>query len=280
MQDFPHYLRDLGRSADPQLGFFGPSSLVWTVSRERVLLLAGMRALLLQVANPKVAQGVADHSDFQRWPVRRMTRTFAAVYAIAFGTREEAIEAALNVHRIHQRVRGTVKDPLPRAVDPRYDANDPELLLWVFATLADSTVSAYGTFFHPLSSQECERYYQDYRMFGSLFGIPDHFFPDTWEGLQSWFREELSESRLVITPTARRIFRELLSCTVTARLAAPINYILAGGMLPPQVRAAFGIRWSRSKQAAYLAAVAAVRASARVAPDLIRVVSAARRKER
>src|SRR5512144_1521758 len=44
------------------LGFYGPDSIMWRINREAVLLGAGPAALLLQVAHPLVAEGVAQHS--------------------------------------------------------------------------------------------------------------------------------------------------------------------------------------------------------------------------
>ena len=93
-EQFRRYLQDLGSDIQPGAGFFSPETVFWRVSREPALLLAGMRALLLQIAHPKVAQGVADHSRYREDPLGRGIRTFTAVYSLVFGRREEAIEAA------------------------------------------------------------------------------------------------------------------------------------------------------------------------------------------
>ena len=42
------------------------------------LLLAGGRALLLQLAHPKVAAGVAQYSHFQQNPLARLQRTMSS----------------------------------------------------------------------------------------------------------------------------------------------------------------------------------------------------------
>ena len=63
---------------DPSLGFYGPGTAMWRVNREAVLLGAGPAALLLQIAHPHVAEGVAHHSDFQSDPWRRLRRTTKA----------------------------------------------------------------------------------------------------------------------------------------------------------------------------------------------------------
>ena len=170
---FRQSLEDLGRDVEPGAGFFSPETVFWRISREPALLLAGMRALLLQIAHPKIAQGVSDHSRYREDPLGRGIRTFTAVYSLVFGDRDEAIEAAMRVRFVHDSVHGQVMGPLPAGMDSSYDANDPELLLWVAATLLDSSVVAYELFVEPLSAEEKEQLYQQAKCFGQLFGIPE-----------------------------------------------------------------------------------------------------------
>ena len=72
---------------------FGPGSLTWRVNGEAVLLLGGGRALILQVAHPKVAAGVAEFSDYRQDPWGRLYRTLEVTLKIAFGD-PEASQAA------------------------------------------------------------------------------------------------------------------------------------------------------------------------------------------
>jgi uncharacterized protein (DUF2236 family) len=51
-------------------GVFEENSITRRVNRENILLLGGGRALLMQLAHPKVAAGVDDHSDFRLHPIR------------------------------------------------------------------------------------------------------------------------------------------------------------------------------------------------------------------
>src|SRR4051794_3350017 len=61
---------------DDARGLYGPGSEAWALNREAMLLLgAGPRALLLQLAHPQVAAGVADHSDFSVDPWARLRGT-------------------------------------------------------------------------------------------------------------------------------------------------------------------------------------------------------------
>ena len=86
---FRQYLEKLGRSIEPGSGFFSPDTVFWHVSREPALLLAGMRALLLQIAHPKVVQGVADHSRYREdpWVVGFAPLLLSTVSCLAAGMR-------------------------------------------------------------------------------------------------------------------------------------------------------------------------------------------------
>lgn len=219
-----------------------PDTVFWRVSREPALLLAGMRALLLQIAHPKIAQGVADHSRYREDPLGRGIRTFTAVYSLVFGGRDEAIEAAIRVRSVHDHVHGQVMGPPPAGMDPSYNANDPELLLWGAATLLDSSVVAYELFIEPLSAGEKEQLYQQAKRFGQLFGIPEQRYPDSWADFQNWWRQMLCSDTLTVTDTARDIYRGLLTGTWFTRLLAPFNYSMTALLLPERLVDSFGMR--------------------------------------
>jgi len=109
-------------------------------------------------------------------------------------------------------------------------ANDPELLLWVAATLLDSSVVAYELFIEPLSAEEKEQLYQQAKRFGQLFGIPEQRYPDSWANFQNWWQQMLCSDTLTVTDTARGIYRGLLTGTWFTRLLAPFNYSMAAGI--------------------------------------------------
>ena len=64
--------------------YFSPESLFWQVNRESWMVLSGPRALLLELAHPLVAAGVAEHSDFRRRPMGRLFRTLGVMTALNF----------------------------------------------------------------------------------------------------------------------------------------------------------------------------------------------------
>ena len=125
-------------------GYFDPEGMAWRIGRESALLLGGGRALLLQVAHPLVAAGVAAHSDYRNNPWRRLEQTMRTVWTIVYGTRAEADAVAARIRAGHSRVRGEIKrDMGPFRSGTRYSALDPQLLLWVHATLVDTALLVY-----------------------------------------------------------------------------------------------------------------------------------------
>ena len=104
---------------DPVLGFYGPDSMMWRINREAVLLGAGPAATLLQVAHPLIAEGVAQHSDFQGDPFGRLRRTLATTMDLVFGDGATAERALRRLNSVHASVRGPVADPDIAQVDRR-----------------------------------------------------------------------------------------------------------------------------------------------------------------
>ena len=102
---------------DPVLGFYGPGSRMWRINREAVLLGAGPTALLLQLAHPLVAEGVAAHSDFEADPAGRLRRTLRTTLALVFGdgpAAEAAVRRLNGVHATRARRRRPIRTPRGR----------------------------------------------------------------------------------------------------------------------------------------------------------------------
>ncbi|MEX2160418.1 MAG: oxygenase MpaB family protein [Anaerolineales bacterium] len=241
---------------NPQAGFFGPGSMAWRLSRELVLGLVVLRALFLQVAHPKIAQGVAEHSDFRRRPFARAYATFKAQQRIVFGTCDEAIDALVRIYARHTVISGD-----------SYRANDPSLLFWVYATLIDSMFFAYRTFLPDLTAAEWARFYEEGKLFASLIGIPAEQVPPRLADFNAWMQAAISSDEITVSPVGREIGRSLLRMPVG--LAASLNAILAGGTLPPKLRQQFGIRWSLRRQKWFNAFAASIKWLMRVTPQFL-----------
>src|SRR5256885_7519651 len=103
-------------------GLFGPGSASWQVNRETTVLFGGARALLMQAAHPLVLAGARQTGFYERNPWKRLERTLRLQFAITFGTRAEALDAAAPINRVHRGIhRGDEVTGL------RDDALDPDL---------------------------------------------------------------------------------------------------------------------------------------------------------
>jgi len=237
--------------------------MAWRLQRE-VLLLAGWgRAILLQLAHPLVARGVADHSDFrgERWGrLHRLDRTLRAMLALTFGSEQEAEAAAKGIRAIHRRVHGE----LPSAEGPfpahaRYTAEDPALLTWVHATLLDSYLLTYELLVGPLTAEEQDRYCAESRRAESLLGMPSGCLPVSVAELREYLAHMLASGEVTVGETARLLSQDILypPTFLIGRPLVSLARLPAIGLLPASVRRGYKLTWS-PRQARSLALVAAV----------------------
>jgi uncharacterized protein (DUF2236 family) len=229
-------------------GHFAPDSVVRRLGNTPVTpFLGGGTAVLLQVAHPLVAAGVADHSDYGRDLWRRLARTLRALYLITFGTREEAERAGATVQAVHRRVTGTTRIPLGRfPAGTAYSASDPDLMLWVHATLVHASLAAYQTFERPLSHSEQESYYRDMATVARLFGVPDGVVPPTLGEFRRYVDDMLAGDTLTVTPIAGEIADVILRAPLPAplRLFAPAHRLATAALLPARLRGEYRLRWT------------------------------------
>lgn len=268
------------RRIDPGAPLFAPDSITRRVNREAVLLLGGGRALLLQIAHPLVAAGVAAHSRFEQEPLQRLWRTLERTLTIVFGSGAQAVDAVRRVEGAHQRVRGTLSaacGPFPAGT--AYDANDPALLLWVHATLVDSAMVAYQRFVGPLPAGERRRFYDESRVTARLFGIPSRLIPPNEAAFRAYVREMLRGETLTVCRDARAIAASLLSPPLPPglRQLAGATRLLTVGLLPPVIRRRYGLPWGPLRERALDAAAATLRISLPLLPAPWREFPQARR---
>lgn len=257
-------------------GLFGPETVTWTVNRELVLLAGGGRALLLQVAHPLVAAGVEQHSDYGRDPWGRLYRTLDLTTKIAFGDEETARRAATRVWGTHGRVHGVSDE------GSSYDARDPALLTWVWATLVDTALLVYERAVRPLAPEELDRYHAEQVRFAEAFGVPPGHAPADPVAFRAYF-DLMVGAELRVTDAARAVARSTLSppgLPAPARLPFRALGVLTAGLLPERVRDDYGFAWSPRRARALRAGAGAVRALLPLVPKIAREFPAARRATR
>jgi uncharacterized protein (DUF2236 family) len=212
-----------------------------TVAREGALLAGGARAILLQIAHPAVGQGVAEHSDFAARPLDRLRTTLTYVYCVTFGTAEEIDAVAAQVTAAHRKVAGA-----------GYRASDPELQLWVAATLYDTAVLLYEELFGPLELAVADKVYEQYAVLGTALQVPTQLWPTDRAAFQAYWHDMIDT--LEVTDEARRVARDLLSAErapLLLKAAMPLNRFLTAAWLPEQIRIQYGLHWDEAQQRRY-----------------------------
>src|SRR4051812_28898106 len=196
-------LRLLGRSPLRRRPLHRPPLSYADLSAEGALLAGGGRALLLQLAHPAVALGVAEHSRFAEDPLRRLWGTLEYLYVLALGTEEEVRRIARHVGGAHRGVRGEGQVP--------YDARDPDLQLWVAATLYATTVQLAEAVHGPLPDALADELYREDAGIGTALGMPAELWPVDRAAFAGYWREQLA--LLDVSPTARKLAVALLRPT-------------------------------------------------------------------
>jgi uncharacterized protein (DUF2236 family) len=266
------------RPLTPDPGLYGPGSEAWRLNREAALLLgAGPRALLLQIAHPLVAEGVDQHSDFRADPWARLAGTLRSYLRIVYGTTAQARDEIRRLNGLHRSIAGPVRDiDAATRFGGAYAARDPELSLWVHATLVDSTLATADAWLGAQPPGARARFYAETLVVGRLFGVPDALLPRDVDAFEAYVAGMLSADGPVHpTPLARDLAQVILhpplgpavSRGPIARrlgpLAAPLGGTLgavppsavswllipAVGLLPPRLREEYGLGWGARERA-------------------------------
>ena len=262
-------------------GFFPPRFMFWRVNREMVSLLAGGRALLMQIAHPKVAAGVAEHSHFKKNPLGRLHRTMNSMWSIVFDQTEAAHASLERIKSVHGKVRGVVGQNEASFTGARYDALDPELLFWVHATLIDSGMVAYDNFVEPLSPVEASRYYEESKILARLFDIPERLVPASLADFQAYMSAMFTGDQIAIGPAARALAKEILYPRPwLLKPAGPLFRLITAGLLPAEIRKAYGLEWSQPREKTFKRSILTIRTLLPLVPRPLRIVPQARAAER
>lgn len=233
------------------------------IAPESVLVLAGGRAILLQLANPAVGHGVARHSDFVSRPLARLHGTLSYVYAVTCGT---PIDRAAAVRRVALAHRPVHSDPADHAsahhgaAGPAYNAFDPGLQLWVAATLYESATRMHDLVYGPLADADAESVYRDYGVLGTALQVPAGLWPADRAAFAEYWRRASTE--LSTDATTRGVAEQLLhprNGPLRLRLAMPLARLVTTGLLTPGERALFHLPWSATRQRSFDLVLAGLR---------------------
>ena len=164
---------------------------------------------------------------------------------------------------MHGRVRGE-----------DYHALDPDLLLWVHATLVDSALVTYETFVQPLAADEREDFYQESKLLGELLRHPARsHFPPRLSDFNAYVAGMIDGGPVAVTEQARALGRLVLRPRLRL-LPGPAMVpfeVVTAGLLPATLREQYGLRWGAAQRRAFRLAVAAVPRVVALTPPVLRV---------
>ena len=223
---------------DPAEGEFGLADFVG----EAVLLAGAGSAVMYQLARKEVGLGVVEHSTTLDRPLDRLRTTLTYVYVMALGNEEERRAVAGMVDRRHAPVRST----------GRYSAFDPELQLWVAATLARTGETIREKVFGPMDPATRERVYRESWVLGTALQVTPAMWPPTRAEFEDYW--EAAIAVLSPDPAVQHYARRLLSSRAVpllVRPAQPLQSLVTRGNLDARTRHVLALPWSPQDQARY-----------------------------
>jgi uncharacterized protein (DUF2236 family) len=254
------------------MAFARPSQggITWTIAGERVALLAWPRAILLQLAHPLVAAGVAQHSGFRAAPFERLRSTVSSMRQLTFGSDDDAAATVRRILSIHDRVNGALRETTGSyAAETRYSAHDPALLLWVHATLLDSHVRILEPILGVFTADERDRYCRETAPFAEILGADPVAVPRTWPQLQDYITAQIESGVVAVGADARTLAPYILRPRFGSMLWPLRNamQLVTIGSLPPAMRDGYGFRWDSERERRQQRALANLHRLRAIAPD-------------
>jgi uncharacterized protein (DUF2236 family) len=252
------------------------------INREIVVVVGWGRAILLQLAHPLIAAAISDGSSFHSGAgsyVRRAHQTISAMLDLTFGTPVDAQRIVDKINGIHDHVHGrlgTATGIFPAGTP--YSARDGQLLVWVHATLVESLVLTYEQLVGPLTREEKDQYASDSAWLARELGAPADAVPSDAASVTAFMQEMRSRGEICVGEDARRMASALLEPGIA--LATPVFWVsglITVGLLPDDLRQAYGFEWNERRAQRFQQVTALVRGTRRLLPPICREWPAARR---
>lgn len=199
---------------------------------ETSLLLGAGSTVFYQLADKPTGLGVAEHSTTLARPVDRLRTTLLYVYVAVLGTDEERKAIRRMVDKAHAPVRS----------EGRYSAFDPDLQLWVAATLAHNGLFIHERIFGRLDDATRERIYKDNQVLGTMLQVKPEQWPETLADFEKYWEHKLTT--LEPHPTVQVYAQRLLE-------PSRLQSLMARGNLEPEVREILGFTWTPADQRRY-----------------------------
>jgi uncharacterized protein (DUF2236 family) len=212
-----------------------PTSISWVIFKNPIsLFIGGVSAVILEMAEPRVRDGVWDHSSFRTNALTRLQRTGLAAMMTVYGPRSKAEAMIAGVVRMHGRVNGETSE------GEAYGANDQDLLDWVQATASFGFMEAYHAYVRPLDARQRDMLLAEAKPAANLYGAVGA--PGTQDALDALF--DTVKPRLVASPIVFEFLDIMEKVPALPTIARPLQHILikaAVDILPHWVRDRLGL---------------------------------------
>lgn len=210
---------------------------------EAFLFLGAGATVLMQMAEPGVGHGVSDHSSVLSRPMDRLRTTMTYVYAVTLGSDEERRALVRMTNRAHVPIRSKPGAKVP------YNGFDPDLQLWVAATLYKNGQDLYERFLGPMDEQTADRIYRQSAIYGTALQVKPESWPATRAAFDEYWAGKLDD--LEIDGQVRTFIHKLMSGGDSPwfiRLGMPLNRWMTRGLLPADIREQLHWTWSTTDQ--------------------------------
>jgi len=245
--------------------------------REPRLLLAAGRALLLQAANPLVAQGAIEHSTYKSDPYGRLERTVRWVTVVCFGTTHEAERISGRVSELHRPVSGWLPEANATARVPagtRYSAGDPALLRWVHASFVDTMLCAHDALIGGLTTEQRDAFVREWDAVARLMGLPRRRCWRDAPALRRYVDGEVRRGQALPGNGSREVAETVLRPPIRSPMLRPgmdTLAFIATGLLPAELRRGYGLTWTPAHAAAFVALTRSSRLATPAIPRRLRI---------
>lgn len=216
------------------------TSISWIIFKNPVsLFIGGVSAVILEMAEQHVRDGVWDHSSFRTDALKRLQRTGLAAMMTVYGPKSKAEAMIAGIVRMHGRVTGRTSE------GEAYEANDQALLDWVQATASFGFMEAYHTYVRPLGLRQRDMLLGEAMPSARLYGAVGA--PATQSALDALF--DAMQPGLVASPIVFEFLDIMEKVPALPAVARPLQRMLikaAVDILPTWLRQKMGLgkAWS------------------------------------
>ncbi|KAH9886402.1 hypothetical protein F4778DRAFT_758910 [Xylariomycetidae sp. FL2044] len=212
------------------------------IVQEGIILGGGAAAILLQVAEAGVGAGVNEHSNFAYRVQDRLRTTMTFVYCMSYGTPEEKRAITDMITKVHGQVHGTLNEG--RNKGKQYSALDPELQLWVAATLYATGLDIYERVWGKIKDEELhEKIYREYSILACALQVAPEMWPPSRDAFWGYWDKMIAD--IEVTEHAKTVAKDLLYLRRAPRhlrMFMPSVRLCTAEWLPEKIREEYGIK--------------------------------------